>query len=168
MPVQIYPAGVWEVRANLDQHRTKIFIHHIKVILVAVHMAAMQPWVLLVGLRIGAPSHAKRAAFLRRLANVICPFGVIVAGQRLPLCLIIFSLSLLEAHQIDAVSKEERADVINNLLANVLHEYLGRHGLAAVVFEKMTDTAAGLQQGLIYVQVESVNTFDFKHDFIAQ
>ncbi len=168
MPVEVHPTGVRKVRAHLDEHRAEVIVHHVEVVVVAHHLAAVQPRIAVAGIGVGAPRHAERTAPLLRLADIQYPLSVIAARLQTPLRLIILSLTLAETHQIDAVPQDERADVLNKLLAHVLHEYRGRNRPAAVVTEEMTGAGAGLQHRLIDIQIQPVNALDVERDPVVQ
>jgi hypothetical protein len=167
MTVAADPRGVGEVRAELDEQRTKVLIDQVEVVVVAHHRPTGEPGAGLAGLGVALLDHAEAGEMLLRGADVQHPLR---AGKVLqPLAGdLVFALPLEEGDDVDPFAFGKGVDRLDEVPTDRGHQHRRSDLGTPMDLEEVGNAPAGLQPRLIQVQIQPVDPFEVQGDMVFQ
>ena len=167
MAVEADPCGVGEVGGELDEQRAEVLVHQVEVVVVAHHRAAGKPGIGLTGVHADPFGDAEGGEPFLRRADVEHALGGTEGLEALAGDLVL-ALPLLKGDDLHPLVLGEVMDCLNEGMGHGCHQRGRGHLGPPMALEEGRHPTAGLQHGLVQVQVQPVDPFDVQDDLPLQ
>ena len=167
MAVEADPSGVGEVGGELDEQGAEVLVHQVEVVVVAHHCAAGEPGIGLTGVDADLLDDAEGGEPFLRRADVEHALGgteglEALAGD------VVLALPLVKGDDLNPLAFGEVMDRPDEGMGHRRHQRGRCHLGPPMALEEGRHPTAGLQHGLVQVQVQPVDPFDVQDDLPLQ